>query len=136
MKQEIKKLNVFKRIKCFSTDDDSFKNNLFILTCFYFFRFIMVNNTHFSNSGSCLINSIFLATNFQAYFSEALKVKKLSFKLSVIGQKFQQLSSYFYYILDGESLSDCVVFIYHLHSILKFENTVFTILHIFIFNVC
>ena len=45
------------------------------------------------------------------------------------------MSSCLYYTLDGESLSDCLIFIYHLCSILKFKNTVLIILRIFILDV-
>ena len=72
--------------------------------------------------------------NFQAYFNEVLKIKKLEVSAVV---KFY-LNYYYlnlYYTLDGEGLSDSVIFIYHLRSILKCKNFVSIILHIFIFNV-
>lgn len=52
--------------------------------------------------------------NFQAYFNEVLKVRKLKVKSF---RNFQVI-----YTLVGESFSDCVIFIYNLCPILKFQN--------------
>ena len=68
---------------------------------------------------------------FSSLLQWSIRFKKL--KVSV--KKFLQLSSCVYYTLDCESLSDCVIFIYHSCSILKFKNLVLVILYVFIFNV-